>query len=196
MSLTAVLLCGGESRRMGRDKATMPWRGRSLWEWQMEKLRDLQPERILLSARAEQRWWPAEVEIVLDESPSRGPLSGLVAALTRMETEHLIALAVDMPLMTTKHLRLLCNFADQRTGVVPMIGERFEPLAAVYPKALQWRFAEAVTNESDASLQRLVRRCVAEKSLRAFCVASSDAALYANLNNPTDWRMLDAAALQ
>jgi molybdopterin-guanine dinucleotide biosynthesis protein A len=48
MALTAVLLAGGESRRLGRDKATIDWGGRPLWELQLEKLRALNPAEILL----------------------------------------------------------------------------------------------------------------------------------------------------
>src|SRR3982074_1803993 len=100
MRISAVLLAGGESRRMGCDKATLYWRGRPLWEWQIEKLRALRPETILLSARSDVAWRPADVELVLDAPPSRGPLSGLAAVLNSIETEHLIALAVDMPFIT------------------------------------------------------------------------------------------------
>ena len=41
MTISAVLLAGGESKRMGCDKAALAWRGRPLWEWQIEKLRVL-----------------------------------------------------------------------------------------------------------------------------------------------------------
>src|ERR1700716_3480980 len=123
MSFSAVLLAGGESRRMGRDKAMLEWRGRPLWEWQMEKLRALNPEKILLSARSHVAWRPADVELILDRPPSRGPLSGLAAALGTIATDHLLDLAVDMPFVTTKHLQLLCGLAANGVGIVPMFDE-------------------------------------------------------------------------
>src|SRR5207237_5408468 len=97
MAITAVLLAGGESLRMGRDKATLVWHGRPLWEWQIEKLRKLCPGKIVVSAKSDLPWRPADVDPVLDVTPSRGPLSGLAAALACTETEYLLALAVDMP---------------------------------------------------------------------------------------------------
>src|SRR4051794_25087922 len=105
MRWSAVLLAGGESRRMGRDKATIDWRGRSLWHVQTEKLRALAPERLLLSVRSRPWWSPPGMEIVIDAPPSRGPLSGLVAAITATKSRYLLALAIDMPEMTTEHLR-------------------------------------------------------------------------------------------
>ena len=134
MTISAVLLAGGESRRMGRDKATLQWRGRPLWEWQIEKLRALRPEKILLSARSDVPWRPADVELILDVPPSRGPLSGLASALASTETDHLLALAVDMPFMIVVHLRALCGQVTDGMGVISMIDGKAEPLCAIYPK--------------------------------------------------------------
>src|SRR5437773_9544942 len=100
MTLTAVLLAGGESRRMGTEKATIVFNGEPLWQRQIKLLRHLRPEEISVSARAERSWRPADTELVLDQPPSRGPISGLTAALGRTRTSHLIALAVDMPFIT------------------------------------------------------------------------------------------------
>ena len=55
MSFAAVLLCGGQSTRMGRDKAFIDWQGRPLWQVQLDKLQQLGPERLLISCRAEQK---------------------------------------------------------------------------------------------------------------------------------------------
>src|SRR5881227_573469 len=55
MKLTAVLLAGGESRRMNTEKATIIFNGEPLWQRQIKLLRHLGPENILVSARADQR---------------------------------------------------------------------------------------------------------------------------------------------
>ena len=149
MSTSAVLFAGGESRRMGCDKATLVWRGRPLWEWQMEKLRALRPERIFLSARSEGDWRPADVELIVDVPPSRGPLSGLAATLFSIETEHLLVLAVDMPFMTTEHLCSLCHLATDGTGVIPMIDGKAEPLCAIYPKETRTTVEQALRGSDD-----------------------------------------------
>ena len=124
MTLTAVLLAGGESRRMGTEKATIVFNGEPLWQRQIKLLRHLGPENILVSARAERSWRPADTELVLDQPPSRGPISGLTAALGRTRTSHLMALGVDMPFVTTAQLQDLCRRASAGCGVVPTIEER------------------------------------------------------------------------
>src|SRR4029077_9584007 len=109
MKISAVLLAGGESRRMGEDKATVLVRGKSLWQIQLDLLRKLDPAEISVSARTDPAWRPPDVHFVADDLPSRGPLSGLAAALARMHTKPLLALAIDMPLMSEKYLRFLCG---------------------------------------------------------------------------------------
>ena len=83
MNISAVLLAGGESRRMRKDKATLLFRGRPLWQIQLELLRQLGPAEIFISARTDPTWRPADVEFVADDLPSRGPLSGLAGSLER-----------------------------------------------------------------------------------------------------------------
>src|SRR5215467_14754983 len=107
MTLTALLMAGGVSRRMGFDKATVMLAGKPLWQRQLTLLKKLHPQNLCVSARCRPAWCPADIEIMLDEPPSRGPLSGLAAALTRLKTSHLLALAIDLPRMTGLHLRQL-----------------------------------------------------------------------------------------
>src|SRR5262249_47766300 len=105
MNISAVLLTGGESRRMGRDKATLQFRGRPLWQIQLELLRNLELFEIFVSARTDPSWRPKDLRFVADIRPSQGPLSGLAACLAQMHTTHLLALAIDMPFMTENYLR-------------------------------------------------------------------------------------------
>lgn len=185
MSLGAVLLAGGESRRMGTDKATMIFRGKPLWQIQLERLRKLEPVEILVSARTDLSWRPADVKLVPDAPPSRGPLSGLAAALASMETDHLLALAIDLPFMTTEHLRHLCGFMTKGSGVVPMIDGTAEPLAAVYPKEARAVFGEALQGEN-FSLQPIVKKLVARHMLLEIPIAGPAREFYRNMNEPQD----------
>jgi molybdenum cofactor guanylyltransferase len=185
MTISAVLLAGGESMRMRRDKATLPWRGRPLWEWQIEKLRALRPEKIVVSARSELPWCPADAELILDTPPSRGPLSGLSAALASIETDHLLALAVDIPFMTTEHLRHLCSLASMGMGVVPIIDGNAEPLAAIYPKESRAVLLEALQSKN-FSLQPIVRKLIKLDLLKEMPIAGPEREFYKNINEPRD----------
>ena len=185
MSLSAVLLAGGESRRMGSDKATLEWRGHPLWEWQIEKLRALRPEKIFVSARGKVPWCPADAALILDTPPSRGPLSGLAAALAATKTDYLLALAVDMPFMTTEQLRLLCNLVTTEAGVIPMMDGNAEPLAAIYPKKARAMFLDALQGEN-FSLQPIVRKLIDLNLLREMPITGPAREFYKNINEPRD----------
>lgn len=191
MTFSAVLLAGGESRRMGRDKAAVGFRGKPLWQRQLQILQDLRPAKIFISVRSEPSWQPRETELLLDARPSRGPLSGLTRALARMQTSHLIALAVDMPFMTSEQLRFLCSLALAGRGVVPMIDERAEPLAAIYPREAAVDFDAALAGR-DFSLQALARKLAQAGRVRMVAVAEEERDLYRSVNEPNDLLVGDA----
>ena len=183
--ISAVLLAGGESRRMGRDKAEILFRGKPLWEIQLELLRKLEPTEIFVSARSDPVWRPVDVQFVADNPPSRGPISGLAATLAQMRSKHLLALAVDMPFMTEKYLNVLCSQIEPGRGVIAKNNDRFEPLAAIYPHEALTNFRSALTG-MDFSLQALARGLVAEGRLHVTLVIPHERELFVNMNEPVD----------
>jgi molybdenum cofactor guanylyltransferase len=185
MNISAVLLAGGESRRMGRDKATLLFRGRPLWQIQVELLWKLEPTETLVSARTDPAWRPADVQFVADDPPSRGPLSGLAAALVQMHSNHLLALAIDTPFMTEEYLKFLCGQIEPGRGVIAKIDDRFEPLAAIYPREAHSSVRATLSN-TDFSLQSLIRRLVAAGKLRVIQIKEEEKKLFRNVNEPAD----------
>ena len=185
MNISAVLLAGGESRRMGKDKATILFHGKLLWQIQLETLRRLKPAEILVSARTDPSWRPADVQFVADDLPSRGPLSGIAASLAQMRTAHLFALAIDMPFMSEQYLKFLCDQIEPGTGVVPTIDSRAEPLAAIYPREADTDFRTALAG-TDFSLQSVVRCLVEGGTLREVRVKEQETKLFLNVNELSD----------
>ena len=185
MNITAVLLAGGESRRMGRDKATILLRGKLLWQIQLELLRKLEPTEIFVSARTDPAWRPAVVQFVADDPPSRGPLSGIAASLAQIHTAHLLALAIDMPFMSEQYLKFLRNQIEPETGVVPTIDSRAEPLAAIYPREADTDFRSGLEG-TDFSLQSIVRRLIESGKLRDVRVKEPETKLFLNVNEMPD----------
>jgi molybdopterin-guanine dinucleotide biosynthesis protein A len=186
MNISAVLLAGGESRRMGQDKTTLLFRGKPFWQIQLDLLRKLQPVEIFLSARTDPAWRPSGVQFVPDRPPSRGPLSGLAATLTRIRTDHLLALAIDMPFVTEEVLRSLCNSIEPGRGVMPMIGDRAEPLAAVYPKGAGIDLNAALSG-SDFSLQSLTKKLVEAGKLSLVNILEEEEEFFRNFNKLSDF---------
>ena len=180
-----MLLAGGESRRMGQDKPTLLFRGKPLWQIQLDSLRKLRPNEILISARNDPNWRPNDARFIADAPPSRGPLSGLTAALEQTQTNHLLVLAIDMPFMTAEYLRSLCDQIEPGHGVLPMIGDRAEPLAAIYPREAHVDLAAALRGR-DFSLQTITRRLLSAGRLRRIFVTNTQEKLFRNLNQGAD----------
>ena len=163
----------------------MLFRRAPLWQIQLDLLRKIQPQDLFVSAQIDPQWRPAEVAFVADDQPSRGPLSGIAAALSRTTTAHLLAVAIDMPFMTANYLRGLCQRIEPGLGVVPVIENRAEPLAAIYPREAHDEVVGALSG-SDFSLQLLVSKLIAAGKLDAIQVSQNETALFRNLNELQD----------
>jgi molybdopterin-guanine dinucleotide biosynthesis protein A len=184
ITLTAALFAGGESRRMGTDKALLPWDGKPLWQRQRETLRQLGPQRLIISAREVPAWCPPGWEVILDSPLARGPMAGLIGVLEALQTSHVLILAVDMPQMTAEHLQKLVATARPGCGVVPACGDSMEPLGAIYPaEALQ---TAKTSLPSNFSLNRLIETLIEVGRMQKFPVAESERELYHNVNSPAD----------
>ena len=182
MSLAAVLLAGGRSTRMGRDKALLDWQGRLLWQVQLDKLRALKPGRLLLSCRREQALQPTgDVNMVFDpEGADDGPLGAITCCLEIVQMP-LLALAVDMPWMTTEFLR-----ENLRPGRFHHGAHGFEALAAIYVPSMLPAMQEAL-RERSLALQRLIGTCVQSGLAESVELDASTAELFRNANTPDEW---------
>jgi molybdopterin-guanine dinucleotide biosynthesis protein A len=180
---SAVLLAGGKSSRMGRDKAFLEIDGKLLWRRQMEKLHQLRPVQIMLSGPQRNEW--SDYTIVADEIENAGPLAGVAAALQRCTALHLVVLAVDLPMMTSEFLQSLLELCSDDRGVVPRNANGFEPLAAVYPASCAF-LASMALRSGDFSLQSFVRKGVSKKILVERTIAATELPLFTNLNRPAD----------
>src|SRR4030095_4420578 len=126
-----------------------------------------------------------DLTFVPDEAPSRGPLSGLAATLARIRSSHLLVLAIHMPFMNEDHLRYLCQKIEPARGVLPMIGNRAEPLAAIYPVQARVDFVNALSGV-DFSMQMLTNQFVKMDRLRVIRVSKEQQPFYRNLNETAD----------
>jgi molybdopterin-guanine dinucleotide biosynthesis protein A len=185
MKVSAVLLAGGESRRFGQDKATFLWRGNPLWQRQLDILRAVEPDQILVSGRTDPPWRPNDTVFVQDEGPSRGPISGLAAAFRNMSRSHLLALAIDVPFMTSDWLRSLVGLTDEGRGLVPVADGKEQPLVAIYPAEAAHIFVRRSKEGADWSLKGVTRELVRVGLIRELIVQPDEWQLFENLNRPT-----------
>lgn len=173
---------------MGLNKADVTIGGLPLWQRQIETLRAVGAEKIMVSGPAREDWKAAGLTVIEDEVAQAGPLGGLVSTLRQSEHPLLLVLAVDLPAMTSEFLQTLRASVDGLIGVVPRIGERYEPLVAVYPVGAL-ALAEECLARNDRSMQAFVLQAIAKNLVQARPVAMEQWPLFFNVNTPADlWR--------
>ncbi|HEY8899263.1 MAG TPA: molybdenum cofactor guanylyltransferase [Chthoniobacterales bacterium] len=182
--LSAALLSGGKSTRMGRDKCLLEIDGLPLWQRQSDILASLAQD-LLVVAPTQPEWLPPGFRWAEDVVKDHGPLGGLATALEAATHPNVLALAIDLPAMSVTYLRGLTAMATADCGIVPEIDGLFQPLSAVYPRSAL-PAARAHLALPDKSLQSLLRQLIAEGQMRIVPVSEDDLSLFRNLNAPTD----------
>lgn len=182
IACTAALLAGGQSSRMGREKALLEIDGTTLWQLQYKKLEKLAgvAGEVLISAREE----IAEkigLPIITDRIAGLGPLGGLEGVLSVASYERVVVLGVDMPRMTSDYLQSLLEESREGCGVVPQINGYFEGLAAVYPRSLLPLVREVLAGD-DHSMQSLHRLGLERGMMKIRTVFQEEQSLFFNWN--------------
>lgn len=185
MELSAVILAGGQSRRMGRDKALLEIDRRPLLAHAIEKVRRLNVAELFISGRPGADYSPFGCPVLVDRQPGCGPLGGLERALCECSSPLLLVLAVDLPRMTTEFLANLAAQCDATTGVAPVLDGKLEPLAAIYPKACSELATRALAMSQYAAAD-FAMGCQRAGYLKLFPVSPKAAAYFINWNGPED----------
>jgi molybdopterin-guanine dinucleotide biosynthesis protein A len=130
-----IVLCGGQSQRMGRPKAWLPIGA----EWMLPRIVRLLSEAVrpvVVVAAPDQDVppLPPGIRIVRDERKGRGPLQGLAAGLTalRGHADAAYVSSCDVPFLHAAFVRRLIDLLGNHMICVPRVGDYYHPLAAVY----------------------------------------------------------------
>lgn len=186
-----VVLAGGASRRMGRDKANLPIDGMTWLEHTAQRLAKV-CRRVVIADRhhTDHPSWPS-----VDDGPGRGPAAGILGAHQAFPEDELLVLACDLPAVP---VGLLLHAVSVRPTeavdvVIPRTHRGFEPLCALYRRRALQRLADQVAG-GDYALRNLVADTVGGVTpLRVHCIEEVVLArwgkpehLFSNLNTPQD----------
>jgi len=185
-SITAFILGGGKSSRMGSDKAFLKLAGRPLVARAVELARQVAPE---VSIVGDPEKFTTYGRVVRDIFRDRGPLGGIHAALAASESDWNLILAVDLPFLTAPFLDYLLQRAKSFGAVitVPSAHGYFQPLCAVYRRQFVEVAERALAegrNKIDALFPSVTIRCISEEELTGAGYSSS---IFRNVNTPDEW---------
>lgn len=183
MVVAGVLLTGGASRRMGRDKATMALGGLTLAERAAGTL------VAVCAPVVEVGPGRSPLPSVQEVPPGSGPLAALAAGWHALRVEHghdgaVIALACDMPRVTADLLALLAA-AETDDSVVPEAGGRLQPLCARY-SAAALATADGLVTAGERSMHALLDAVPFRRLAEADWSRAVPADAFADLDTPAD----------
>jgi len=138
MSQAALVLCGGFSERMGRDKASLPFGAETLLE-RIVGIVSPCVDCVWLVAREGQEI-PSnkklQLQVARDPAEGLGPLAGLTAGLRAISAERAFVVSCDLPLLQEKLVVGLLDLATGLRAAIPIVDGHYVPTCAVYSKSL------------------------------------------------------------
>ena len=184
-AITGVILAGGRAERMGgQDKGLLPLAGEPLIAHTIHRLQP-QVAELLISANRNLAMYQSFGCRVISDDPAiqfRGPLAGMLAALSTAKTSYLLTAPCDSPWLPPDYARRMAAALSKGAAVsVAVHEEHWQPVFALLPVALRDDLAEWL-----ATGQRGVRRWL--QRFQPAPVEFADwPALFRNLNTPQDW---------
>jgi len=183
----AAILCGGGSKRMGCDKATLPFGTHSFLTALLDALRAY-PE-ILLSASEPSTYGQFGLPVIPDRYPNCGPMAGLHAVLAACQSDALLCVSCDIPLFSAELGRFLCDsLRDGDDAVIVQTRDGgYHPLCGVYRK----RAGEAMEACLQSGVYK-VQRAFASLSVRVVALQDTPFSddLLLNINTPEEYNAL------
>jgi molybdenum cofactor guanylyltransferase len=131
--VTCAILAGGESRRMGKDKAFIQVEGICLFDYVYDTCKKLFSEIIIVTNQPQQ-FYDYQARIVIDELRGSGSLGGLYSGLMRARNYHTFCVACDMPFLKPELVSYLVERRLNYDIIMPITKEGLEPLHALYSK--------------------------------------------------------------
>jgi len=182
MQITAIILAGGQSTRMGTDKALLQINGKTLLECALEICRPVCGDILISSNNPEHEKFG--YKIIPDEIKNCGPLCGIYSCLKKSETPWNFIISVDAAFVEPAFIEYLINETDDSDAIVPVHDKGKEPLISMYHKNGLVEMQKHLKS-GDLKMQNLINTINAkfvdsqnwiEKYPKIFC----------NLNRPDD----------
>lgn len=131
----AIVMAGGDSRRMKQDKAMLTVDGVPMIQHVCRQLTG-HFDPVLVSARDSGQYAFLALDVIPDRTPGQGPLMGIASTLSTSPRELNLVVSCDMPSLELPTARRMLRLAENADAVVPRCGDLLEPLFAVYRRSL------------------------------------------------------------
>jgi len=184
--LTGIILAGGKSSRMGKDKGLCEFNGKALVAYAIETLKPLCGKLIISANHFPEKYEQFEVPVIGDEIKNIGPMGGIYTCLKHSTTRHNLVLSCDTPFVGTILLKHLLKQVQNEQVIAPAHHTfLIEPLSSYYATNLLDAIKQAINNH-DYKLINLFKsvkfKSVLMDTLLPYKVDQS----FLNINRPED----------
>jgi molybdopterin-guanine dinucleotide biosynthesis protein A len=190
---SVIILAGGRSQRLGRDKSLLLLAGQPLLARTVARLAPLSDDLIVVTNHAD-RYEPLGLptRLIPDQRPGVGALMGIYSGLRAARHGLALAVACDMPFLSVSLLRYMLSLAPDYDVVIPRLDGFLEPLHAVYGRAClgpMETVLEAGRRQIIAFFDQVRVRYVEEEEVDRF---DPQRLSFVNVNTPQDWAEVQA----
>ncbi|MBA5869966.1 MAG: NTP transferase domain-containing protein [Nitrospira sp. CR2.1] len=194
-AVTGVLVAGGKSRRMGRDKRFLKIGGGSVFDQSLSLLQTIFAETLVSLAEPVDGLGVQGCSVVYDVVRNTGSLGGLLTGLIASTRGRVFVVACDMPFLDQEVIRFMSSCDPTADVVVARLGGRFQPMHAVYSKRCV-PLLQAMAERGELKIQALFR----EEELKVKVLTEADLVhfrsglrSFRNINTPDDLASAESA---
>ena len=196
--MTSIILAGGRSSRLGREKHKEVIAGRSLIERVIDRLSLVSTETLIVISQnqLESSFSYLKARTVVDIYSGKGSLGGIYTGLSRSNSYYNLAVACDMPFLNQALIRYMIDLSSGFDVTIPMIGNLYEPLHAIYAKSCLGPIETLLSTDNlkiADFLSSVKVRCIGEDEISRF---DPDHLSFFNINTPADMEKAQSLAAQ
>ncbi len=182
----AIVLAGGQSSRMGQDKALLPYNGMTLLEHVVASLLLIATDIVVVAETANKYVLPCG-RVLGDTFPGFGPVGGILTGLTVLGPGNHMVIACDMPSLHIPVLQLLLKACtNEWDAAVPEINGQTEPLCAVYSQSAAPRLLKFLENGGRSAREALALLRVKKVGEGVLRRLDPELTCFTNINTPEE----------
>lgn len=185
MNLSAIILTGGKSRRMGQDKALLVFESHSLLQ-RAVSLCQASCRHVVISSNTSTHTM-GDIPLIADEIPDCGPMGGLYSCLKNTPTTWSFLLSVDAPFVPPAFINYLWQNTHGYEAVVPVHQNGKEPLVALYHKNILGMLEQCL-QASEYKMHSLLQQ-INTHFVKADKWVQQYPNIFCNLNRPEDLQL-------
>lgn len=177
--VTAVVLAGGRSIRMGRNKALLKLGNKTMIERVVEPLQTIFENIIIVTNMPKEYSMLKKVKFVSDcvDMEEKNSLVGLYSGLIESKTDHVFVIACDMPFINTKLSEYMVDLLQDEDVIIPFVDGHYQPLYAIYgkrcipefEKLFQRRWYKIIDAFQDLKIRKITKEEILELDSSMLC---------------------------